>query len=204
MIPSPPSLAKAVHLCVDMQRLFAEATPWQVKGLEGLIPNIRRITEARRGRTIFARFLIPASAEAAKGNWQPYYRHWSDIVDAAAADPDLVDLVPDLRDLAAQEGILDKTTYSMFTPPGLTENLAARGAETVIITGAETDICVLATIFDAVERGLHVICVSDAVASSSVPAHEAALSLILPRMSEQITIMQTDQLLSRLAKVSGR
>ena len=31
----------AVHLCVDMQRMFAEATEWQMPWLERVLPNIR-------------------------------------------------------------------------------------------------------------------------------------------------------------------
>lgn len=203
MTPPPPGMGRAVHLCVDMQRLFAEATPWQVPGLERLVPNIRRITEARTGHTIFARFLVPPGAEAAQGDWRRYYRHWSDIVAAVVEDADLVSLVPGLRDLAPAETCLNKTTYSMFTPPGLTETLAIRGAVTVVVTGAETDICVLATIFDAVERGLHVIVVSDAVASSSVAAHEATLTRILPRMADQVTIATTAQVLAWMTAAPG-
>ena len=49
----------AVHLCVDMQRIFAEATDWQMPWLERVLPNIVSITSAHPERTIFTRF-VPA------------------------------------------------------------------------------------------------------------------------------------------------
>ena len=49
----------AVHLCVDMQRMFAERTEWKMPWLERVLPNIVSITSAHPEKTIFTRF-IPA------------------------------------------------------------------------------------------------------------------------------------------------
>ncbi len=49
----------AVHLCVDMQRMFAEGTDWKMPWLERVLPNIVSITSAQPENTIFTRF-IPA------------------------------------------------------------------------------------------------------------------------------------------------
>ena len=49
----------AVHICVDMQRMFAEATEWKMPWLEHVLPNIRAITSTHPEKTIFTRF-IPA------------------------------------------------------------------------------------------------------------------------------------------------
>ncbi|MFV0386922.1 isochorismatase family cysteine hydrolase [Paracoccus sp. (in: a-proteobacteria)] len=200
MTAALPPLSHAVHLCVDMQRLFAEPVGWQVAGLAAITPNIARIASALPDRTIFARFTVPPSADAATGAWRGYYRHWSGIVAAVAADPGLIDLVPALEALSGPKEYLDKPTYSMFTAPDLDARLAARGADTVILTGVETDICVLATLVDAVERGLHVIAIADAMTSSDLAAHDATLSLILPRMPDQVTITDSATLMARLAQ----
>lgn len=190
-----PNLARAVHLCVDMQRLFAEETDWHTPALTGIVPNIARIVRARPGNTIFARFLVPARAEDVPGAWQDYYRRWPGIVAAAAADPALIDLVPALAALTPGETVLDKLTYSMFTGTGLAGTLAARGGDTVIVTGVETDVCVLATVMSAVELGLRVIIPTDAVASSSHASHEATLRLVLPRIADQVALPDTATLI---------
>ena len=49
----------AVHLCVDMQRMFAEGTEWKMPWLERVLPNIVLITSAHPEKSIFTRF-IPA------------------------------------------------------------------------------------------------------------------------------------------------
>ncbi|MCS3447351.1 nicotinamidase-related amidase [Bradyrhizobium elkanii] len=45
-----------VHICVDMQRMFAEATvkmPW----LPRVLPNILAVTAAHPERSLFTRFI---------------------------------------------------------------------------------------------------------------------------------------------------
>ena len=55
--------ANAVHLCIDMRRIFAEETEWHTPTLVDIAPNIARIVKAKPGRTIFARFIVPETPE---------------------------------------------------------------------------------------------------------------------------------------------
>lgn len=48
-----PIAADAVHICVDMQVLFASGSPWQVPWFEKTLPNIREIAMAHAAATIF-------------------------------------------------------------------------------------------------------------------------------------------------------
>ena len=48
-----------LHICVDMQRLFADDTDWHTPWMERVLPNAVRIVEAHSAQTIFTRF-IPA------------------------------------------------------------------------------------------------------------------------------------------------
>ena len=50
--------------------------------------------------------------------------------------------------------MIDKTVYSPFAAPELTELLRRRGTDSLVIGGAETDVCVLAAVIDAIDRGL--------------------------------------------------
>jgi nicotinamidase-related amidase len=57
----------AAHLCVDMQRMFAEGTDWKMPWLEHVPPNILSITSTHPEKTIFTRFIRapnPARASA--------------------------------------------------------------------------------------------------------------------------------------------
>ena len=56
----------------------------------------------------------------------------------------------------------------------------------MIVSGSETDVCVLATVPDAVDLGYRVILVRDAVCSSSDEAHDMLMRLYHARFTEQI------------------
>ena len=66
----------------------------------------------------------------------------------------------------------------------------------MILTGVETDVCVLATALSAVDRGFRVIVVSDAVASSDMDSHRACLELVYPRYDQQIELVTCEELLA--------
>ena len=63
-----PLSSSAVHLCIDMQTLFAERTDWHVPWLERVLPAVTRLAEARRDRSVFTRFVPPERPEEAAGD----------------------------------------------------------------------------------------------------------------------------------------
>jgi nicotinamidase-related amidase len=98
---------RAVHLCVDMQTLFAERTGWHVPWLERVLPAVTRLAEARRGQTVFTRFVPPERPEEAVGAWRRYYEHWRNMT-GDRLNPRLIELVPPLAALALPDLIIDK------------------------------------------------------------------------------------------------
>ena len=66
---------------------------------------------------------------------------------------------------------------------------------TVIITGGETDVCVLATVLGAVDWGLRVILVTDALCSSTDETHDAMMRVYMNRFGEQVEAVTTHTLL---------
>jgi nicotinamidase-related amidase len=89
------------------------------------------------------------------------------------------------------------TRYSGFAEPHLLAHLQQREADGLIITGSETDVCVLATVLDAVDLGYRVIVVTDAVCSSSDEGHDALLEVYHRRYTEQIETAQAETVLAR-------
>jgi len=63
--------------------------------------------------------------------------------------------------------------------------------DTVVITGGETDVCVLAAVIGGVELGYKVILLKDAVCSGADNTHDAALELLGGRFSAQVEIVKT-------------
>jgi nicotinamidase-related amidase len=91
--------------------------------------------------------------------------------------------------------VLDKPVYSAFGS-SLVRFLSERQASGVIVTGGETDVCVLATILDAVDLGYRTYVVADALCSSSDPGHDAVLTLLNGRYSQQVAVMNVEALCS--------
>jgi nicotinamidase-related amidase len=79
----------------------------------------------------------------------------------------------------------------------LFENLQAREADGLIVTGSETDVCVLATVLGAVDLGYRVIVVRDPVCSSSDEGHDALMTLYHQRYAEQIEVADAATILER-------
>ena len=95
---------------------------------------------------------------------------------------------------------IDKTRYSAFAEPGLRMALLQRNVDGLIVTGSETDVCVLATVLGAVDHGYRVILVADGVCSSSDEGHEALLKVYRGRYSLQIETADTESILSAWPK----
>ena len=64
--------------------------------------------------------------------------------------------------------------------------LRRRRIQALVITGAETDVCVLAAVMDAVDLGFRVVLATDALCSASDETHDALMKLYRSRFNEQI------------------
>ena len=186
-----------IHLCIDMQRMFAEGTPWHVPWMREVSPRIQEIAQRHPQRTVFTRFVPPKRAEDMHGMWRSYYEKW-DTMTLDRLGPDMIDLVPSLKALVPPARIFDKMTYSPWTTGELHRVLAGEGVQTLAVSGGETDVCVLAAALGAIDLGYHVILLKDAVCSGADDTHDASLELLGDRFSVQLEIASTEDFLSRV------
>ena len=189
----PPGEA-AVHLCVDMQRMFAEDTEWKMPWLERVVPNILSITSAHPERTLFTRFIPAERPGQGAGMWRHYYERWGSMT-IDQLGPEMIDLIPDLAKYVPPARTYDKHVYSAWTGSDLHRQLRSAGIETVIITGGETDVCVLATMLGAIDWGFRVILVTNALCSSADETHDAMMNVYMNRFGEQVETVTTQTLL---------
>ena len=186
---------RTVHLCIDMQNLFALDTPWHTPWMTRVLPVVVRIAERHPARTVFTRFIPPTRPDRMPGSWQRYYEHWRDLT-LERMDPGLIELVPPLRALAPPAEVIDKRVYSPFTEPELPALLRHRGTKSLVITGAETDVCVLAAVLGAVDLGYRVVLATDALCSSSDQTHDALLTVYHRRFGQQIEVASSETILA--------
>lgn len=189
----PPD-ERTVHLCIDMQRLFAPGGPWAAPWMEQVLPLAAAIAQHAPERTVFTRFLPPREPEDMPGTWQHFYRHWSGIT-RDRLEPEMLDLIAPLGRYAPPAAVIDKPGYSAFGTPALDRLLRDKRVTGLVVTGAETDSCVLASVLGAVDRGYRVYLVTDAVCSSSDEGHDALIGLYHRRYSHQIQTLTAAEVL---------
>jgi len=185
-----PDLSRAMHVVIDMQRLFADHPDWAVKDIGRIRAEVLRLAEKRPGRTFWTRFVPAQNAAAAAGSWRRYYERWPRAT-LEGGGRDYVDLIPEHRLLAGKAAVFDKPGFSAFTNYGFVVALRAAEIDTLILSGVETDVCVWATALDAVDAGFFVILVRDAMTSGSPDAHAATLDVVAPRFAPQLTVMDS-------------
>jgi nicotinamidase-related amidase len=190
-----PLTPKTVHLCLDMQRIFSPGGPWATPWMERVLPVVTSIASRYPERTVFTRFLTPREPTDMPGMWQRYYSRWQQTT-RDRIDPALLELVSPLARLSPPATVIDKSRFSGFAEPQLFAHLQARDADGLVITGSETDVCVLGTVLAAVDIGYRVIIVRDAICSSSDKGHEALMEVYHSRFSEQIETANADEILT--------
>jgi nicotinamidase-related amidase len=185
--------SNAVHLCIDMQRLFAHDSPWASGAVQAALPAASEVCRWKPQAVVFTQFLCPDDPDSARGQWAVFYRGCPAIT---KLDPRLFDIVPELKSVAVQAQVVSRSMFSAFQGSELQTVLRHRRADTLVFSGVETDVCVLATALSAIDLGYRVIVVEEAVASSNVAGHAAAMAGIFPRFDQQVEVVGVSELLS--------
>jgi nicotinamidase-related amidase len=164
--------------------------------MEKVLPITATLVGRHSERTIFTRFIPPERPDQMPGTWQRYHTRWR-VATRECLDLQLLQLMPPLAAYCPPATIIDKSRYSAFAEPTLVEHLRRRDADALIVSGSETDVCVLATVLDAVDMGYRVIVARDAICSSSDEGHDLLMRLYHSRYSEQIETANAADILAR-------
>ena len=195
MLKFGPLGETAVHLCVDMQRLFAEPTDWATPWMNRVLPNAVRLCESHAESCVFSRFIPARAPGMGQGTWKPYYERWHSITLSELGE-DMVRLVPELEQFTPPGLVVDKHVYSPWYETGLHTTLQSRGVDTLVISGGETEVCVLATVLGAVDFGYRVVLATDALCSSADPSHDAMIQIYKMRYGMQVEPVTTEEILA--------
>jgi nicotinamidase-related amidase len=187
-----------VHLCLDMQQMFARDGPWPTPWMERVLPRVVRLTEKMPLRTVFTRFIPPMRATDMPGMWREFYRKWPKVT-RQRLPPEYLELLPELRRFVPPAVTFDKFVYSAFADGRLHAWLAQRSVGVLLISGAETDVCVLATVLAAVDHGYRVVLLTDAICSSSDEGHDALMRMYTKRFHVQIELASVEEAAEALA-----
>lgn len=162
-------------IIVDMQHDFiSEGAPIECPGGREIIPNIRRIKEWAKNNNIPV-FYTKESHRTQKVDFglelersEPEH-----CLEGTPGIEILDELEPDDDDY-----VIIKRRYSGFYLTDLEILMKGLKKNSLIITGAATNVCVYATALDTQQRDMNAIVLSDCVAGTSVELHEAFLKNI--------------------------
>ena len=96
---------------------------------------------------VFTRFSPPERPDHMPGMWRRYCTRWR-VPTRERLDLQRLELMTPAAGGALPAG---KTRYSAFAEPRPIEQLRQRETDALIVSGSETDVCVLATVLDAVD-----------------------------------------------------
>jgi nicotinamidase-related amidase len=188
-------------LVIDMHRgsLDPPGTVF-VPGGRRIVPTLSRFLDKVRGLGVPVVYLVhqirPDGSDAKSPFWmesesvgdlypnvaeQVVGSRWTQL--AAGLEPSEVDYV------------LPKKRYGAFSGNDLAFLLGNLGVETLVLTGVETEICVLATAFHAFNEDYRVVVASDACAGLEPECERAALRIIEREVG---WVRTTEEILSSL------
>ena len=108
--------------------------------------------------------------------------------------PSMMDLLPELSKFIPPAKMVDRKVFSALASPKFRELLTKNSIDTLVISGFETDVCVLATVLAAIDLGFRVVLVKDALSSSNEAGEKAALQQVFSRFDQQIEVITTSEL----------
>lgn len=137
-----------------------------------VIPNIARLADSARAHGVEVIYTVMENYTEDGRDRSLDYKLSNFFIPKGSHDAKVIDELQPGRD----EMIIPKTSSSLFNSTNFEYLVRNIGIDTIMVTGFLTDQCVDHTIRDGADRGFHMICVSDGVATDTHERHFAALN----------------------------
>jgi len=195
--------AKTALIVIDMQNVWLKkGMPAYTPYCEAIVPNINRLAAAMREAGGSVWWVRAIYGDDAPRTWSAYMEFLSpefleDMLGALTEGAEGAELWQGL-DVQPGDAQVIKRRFSALIQGSsdLDERLKSAGIDTVIITGTATNICCESTARDAFMLNYRTLVVSDANATVSDEAHNAALNALFIRFADVFT---TSEVLGLLA-----
>lgn len=175
-------------LVIDMQKVYLKGGAWECLDTEVAAANIIKVIDSGVcDRVVLTKFIEPSDP---RGVWKDYNEKYAEI----NADPVNAELIDELVPYAGRFPVYEKSFYSAFADPVLAE--VCRSADRLIICGVVAECCVLATVMGAMDAGVKVIYLTDAVSGFTPQKEQAVLTVMSGEIPLHIETMSTDEYIS--------
>lgn len=195
--------AKTALVVVDMQNDFVRrGAPMCIDDAIKTVPAIQRLIALAREKkmpVVFTKF-ITGNKPSLLWNWSPqiaelqcckrgFSRHYEDVGETLDCSDIIGELKPEKQDY-----IFEKYWYSAFRNTNLIDILAGEGADTIIVAGTVTQICVADTVHEGFSLGIKMIVAQDGVSSFDDVQQKAALQNIEMKFG---MVMDADEIIRK-------
>ena len=162
-------MGRTAILVIDMLNDFVlEGAPLEVPAARGIIPHIKVELEKAREKNIPVVYGCDShekeDPEFERMGWPPH----------AVAGSEGAQVIEELKPLP-EDQVVTKENYSGFFKTKLEEMLTQSEIYELLVTGCVTNVCVLYTVADAVQRGYRVKVIKSCIAGRNDEDHEFGL-----------------------------
>ncbi len=154
-----------------------------------IVPKISETIEACRKNSIP---IIFANDSYMKNDWLFEF-----MKEHAVRGTDGVEVIDELRP-EKEDIIVEKRRFSAFFRTDLDLTLRELGVDTVALAGINTNVCVLATAFDAISSNFYTILLSDCCASSRKELHDFIVKKF--RGLPAFTVMESEEFIRTISR----
>jgi biuret amidohydrolase len=180
-----PILKNAAVIVIDMHRgsLDPPGTVFVPDGA-AVVPTLSGFLDRARDAGIPVIHIVHQIRRDASDANNPFWREAANIgelypnVREQIVGSHWTDVAPELAPPMAGDYVLPKKRYGAFSGNDLRFLLKNLGVETLVLTGVETEICVLATAYDAFNNDYRVVVASDGTAGLEPDLVSAALRIV--------------------------
>lgn len=163
--------------------VVVDMVPFFVEGLEygrGIVPNIGRLAACLRDAGGLVAWVLPGGSEPSSARKEFLGADVAELYRRCGGEGPLRERLWHELEVTDEDVLVEKSAPSAFFPgqSPLPDVLDERGIDTVLVTGAVTNVCCESTARDASTLGYRVVMVADANAAGRDQDHNATLHTI--------------------------
>jgi len=196
--------AKTALAVIDLQTGFMQpGMPGEVPMARAIVPTVNRLATALRNAGGLVAWVTIAFPPRIFDEWTSLFGNGDASAGVRRVSEPLIEGAPGTHlwpELEPAPGDLHvtKNRFSAFLPGSsdIEAQLRARGIDTVLIAGTQTNVCCDASARDAMMRNFSVVMVADANAAPSDALHNATLTSLIAAFAD---VMTADEAIAALA-----
>lgn len=180
-----------VLLVIDMQNAYTDEGPWTCPDMDQATENILELMKSDTfGQIIFTMFI---ATDEPVGKWIDY----NEINREVNENAEMNRLIPLLEPYSEQYPVYTKSAYSSMDIKEVKDAVEAcmKRGDSLVLTGVVSECCVLATAFDAIDMGAHVIYIRDACAGVNDETEEDVMDILHGLDYVHTAVMSTEEYL---------